>query len=139
MRYSVDKIFLFASMFEKRAQETSTQSVSLSDYAEKGLLDPSIFRGKRAKPGFSITGKPYPTNYSGGFNPDGSGLPTGFDDDLTIDAGMNKEQIQSWVLFYMGETDPTILSRASASFAKFPLAAKILADKAAFIQNNIKQ
>lgn len=136
MRYSVQKIYQYAARFLKQAQSAPT---SLHEYEAKGLLDPTPWRGKRAREGFSITGKPYPSNYIGGFNPDGSGLPTGFDDDVSIDSGMDKNQIQFWVGTYLGETEPGKLMTTASQYAKmFPLAAKLLQDKAKFIQVNVK-
>lgn len=135
MRYNIEKILSFASSFEKKAQ---SKPVSLWDYEQRGLLNSALYDGKRAKPGFSLTGNPYPQGYVGGYSPDGSGLPKGFDDDLPIDDGMNSNQIQSWVSIYLGETDPSKLSLAASMFKEFPLAASALTEKATYIKANTK-
>ncbi len=133
MKYSISKIYSFASRFEKAAQATQS-TTSLYEYEKSGLLDLAPYNGKRAKPGFSLTGKPYPSGYIGGFANDGSGLPTGFDDDVAVDSGMTSNEINSWVGVYFGEPDPEKLVMAAQMFGKFPIAAKILADKAEYIR-----
>ncbi len=132
---NIDKILRFSSIFEKMAQ---VHVVSLHEYVKRGLLDLSPWSGKKAKEGFSLSGKPYPANYNGGYNPDGSGLPVGFDDDVAIEDGMSQEQIQNWVSWYLGETDPQRLQQASQLYQKFPLATRILASKGAFIKLHSK-
>lgn len=135
MRYNIEKILSFASSFEKKAQ---SRPLSTLDYEDRGLLKISPWVEKVAKPGFSLMGTPYPKGYVGGYNPDGSGLPANCDDDVPLDEGMDSNQVTSWFHVYMGETDPAKLFLAASLLKQFPLAAKALTEKAAYIKANTK-